>query len=153
MNSIIETGQVRRGFLGAAVADMTPEIKTEYDVKADKGAFVRSVLEGQPAAKAGLQPGDVVTSLDGRPCLGGTQLRNYVASRPPGTTVAMDVNRDGKLLQIRVKLDERTAESMSMFSPGSSVLGAELEPVTPETARQVRLPKPGKWTDRDECRR
>jgi serine protease Do len=136
LNSIIESGQVRRGFLGAAVADVTPEFKKEYDLKAEQGAFVRSVLEDQPADKAGLQPGDVVTSLDGRPCIGGTQLRNYVASRPPGTVVKMGVDRGGKPLQIQVNLQERTHEMMSMFSPGSNVLGAELEPVTSETARQ-----------------
>ena len=48
----------------------------------------------------------------------------------------MEVNRDGKQLKIEVTLDERTDESMSMFSPGSNLLGARLEPVTPETARQ-----------------
>ena len=136
LDSIIETGQVHRGFLGAAVVDVEPELVEKYDLKINKGAFIGSVLEDQPAAKAGLQPGDVVMKLDGRPCLGGTQLRNYVASRPPGTTVAMEVNREGQVLQIKVQLQERTDESMSMFNPGSNVLGAELQPVTPETAQQ-----------------
>jgi len=136
LESIIESGEVRRGFLGASVVDVTPEFVEEFDLKVSKGAFIRGVLEGQPADQAGLQPGDVVTKLDGRPCLGGTQLRNYVASRAPGTTVTMEVNRSGETVQIDVKLQERTDEAMSKFDPsGSNFFGAKLEPVTPETAR------------------
>ena len=136
LDSIIESGVVKRGFLGASVADVTPEFIEEFDLKANQGAFIQSILEDQPASKAGLQPGDVVTKLDGRPCMGGTQLRNYVASRAPGTTVTMDVNRSGQTLQVQVQLQERTDEAMSMFMPGSKVLGAELEPVTPATAQK-----------------
>ena len=136
LNSIIDTGEVHRGFLGAAVGEVNPTLVQEYDLKVSQGAFISSVLEDQPAAKAGLQPGDVIIKLDGRPCLSGTQVRNYVAGQSPGSTVAMEVNRDGKQLKIEVTLDERTDESMSMFSPGSNLLGARLEPVTPETARQ-----------------
>tara|TARA_R110002049_G_scaffold4601_4_gene31987 strand:- start:272018 stop:273520 length:1503 start_codon:yes stop_codon:yes gene_type:complete len=136
LQSIIESGQVRRGFLGAAVDDVDPALVEKYGLKVTRGAFIGSVLEDQPAAKAGLQPGDVVTKLDGRDCIGGQQLRNYVASRTPGSIVAMDVNRDGESLKIQVKLDERTDESMSMFNPSTNVLGAALEPVTPATAEK-----------------
>jgi membrane-associated protease RseP (regulator of RpoE activity) len=61
--------------------------------------LIRGVLDGQPAAIAGLQPGDVVTHIDGKPASSGTQLRNFVASVKPGTTVQMTVSRDGKKLE------------------------------------------------------
>ncbi len=134
--SIIESGEVRRGFLGASVVDVTPDAVRDYDLKVRTGALVGGVLENQPAAKAGLQPGDVVTKIDGRPCLGGTQLRNYVASQRPGTTIDMEVNRGGESMQVRVKLQERTDEAMAMFNAEGGLFGAELVPVTPETARQ-----------------
>ncbi len=95
-----------------------------------------TILDDQPADKAGLQPGDVVTKIDGRPCTGGTQLRNYVASRPPGTLVSMEVNRGGKVMQVKVNLQERTDAAMAMFDSGGGLFGAELVPVTPETAKQ-----------------
>jgi serine protease Do len=137
LESIIETGEVHRGFLGAQVVDVTPDEIEDFDLKVNSGALIRVVLENQPAAKAGLQPGDVVTKLDGRLCSGGTQLRNYVASRRPGTVVSMDVNRGGRNMKVRVNLRERTDEAMAMFDPkGGGLFGAELVPVTPETARK-----------------
>jgi serine protease Do len=137
LESIIETGEVRRGFLGAQVVDVTPDEVQDFDLKVGKGALIRVVLEDQPAAEAGLQPGDVVVSLDGRPCTGGTQLRNYVASRRPGTVISMAVNRAGRLLNVKVNLRERTDEAMAMFDGG--LFGAELVPVTEESARKYGI--------------
>ena len=137
LQSIIETGEVHRGFLGAQVVDVTPSGIQDYDLKVRSGALVGVVLEDQPAAKAGLQPGDVVTRIDGRPCTGGTQLRNYVASKRPGTVINMDVNRGGQQIQVKVNLQERTDEVMALFKSGAGgIFGAELVPVTPQTARQ-----------------
>jgi serine protease Do len=136
LRSIIETGEVHRGFLGAQVDDVKPAYVTDYDLKVRSGAFFVTILDDQPADKAGLQPGDVVTKIDGRPCTGGTQLRNYVASRPPGTLVSMEVNRGGKVMQVKVNLQERTDAAMAMFDSGGGLFGAELVPVTPETAKK-----------------
>ncbi|TWT82246.1 putative periplasmic serine endoprotease DegP-like precursor [Planctomycetes bacterium CA13] len=133
--SIIETGTVRRGFLGAQVVDVTPENVKKYDLSVQHGALIGAVLENQPAATSGLQPGDVVTMLDGKPIRSGTQLRNYIASRPPGSVVLMEVTRNGTQIQVSVNLEERTNAAMAMFGSGT-VLGAELTPVTPESARQ-----------------
>ncbi|TWT54160.1 putative periplasmic serine endoprotease DegP-like precursor [Rubripirellula amarantea] len=137
LDSIIETGEVKRGFLGASVVDVTPKAVSEYDLKVKRGGLIGGVLEGQPAALAGLQPGDVVVSTDGKPVIGGTQLRNYIASRRPGSTIKMDVNRNGVMSQVEVQLKERTDEAMAMFLPNRETsFGARLVPVTPETAAQ-----------------
>ena len=135
LKSIIETGEMQRGFLGASVVDVTPKAVSEYDLKVNRGGLIGGVLDGQPAATAGLQPGDVVVSMDGRPVIGGTQLRNYVANRPPGTTVKMEVNRGGKIRRIEVTLKERTDAAMAMFNPAMT-LGATMVPVTPKSARE-----------------
>lgn len=135
MNSIIENGEVRRGFLGAQVADVTPEVVEEFGLKVEDGALIRGVLEGQPAANAGLQPGDVIISTDGRPVTSSSRLVNYIASRPPGASVQMVVNRDGRVMNVTVDLQERTDQAMAMFGKGTA-LGAELEPVTPRTAER-----------------
>ena len=135
MTSIIENGEVRRGFLGAQVADVTPEIVEEFGLKVQDGALIRGVLEDQPAANAGLQPGDVIIQTDGRPVTTSSRLVNYIAGRPPGASVEMMVNRDGRMMNVTVNLQERTDQAMAMFGKGNA-LGAELEPVTPQSAER-----------------
>lgn len=137
LRSIIETGEVRRGFLGASVVDVTPKAVKDLDLKVSRGGLIGGVIEGQPADLAGLQPGDVVLRMDGKQVKGGTQLRNYVASRSPGAVVRMEVNRGGQSMAVQVKLEERTDEAMAMFNPSvGASFGATLVPVTPESARQ-----------------
>lgn len=145
VESIIESGSVRRGFLGAQVADINPEVKKELGLKVDVGALIRGVLDGQPAAIAGLQPGDVVTHIDGKPVSSGTQLRNFVASVKPGTTVQMTVSRDGKKLEVSVNLQERTDDALALFNGGkggNTEIGIQVEPLTEEMTRELNLPGP-----------
>ncbi|EMI44222.1 Do family serine endopeptidase [Rhodopirellula sp. SWK7] len=135
LTSIIENGEVRRGFLGAQVADVTPEVVEEFGLKVSRGALIRGVLEGQPAANAKLQPGDVILETDGRPVTTSSRLVNYIASRPPGESVQMKVNRNGQTMDVTVNLQERTDQAMAMFGAGTA-WGAELEPVTPRSAER-----------------
>lgn len=135
LDSIVETGEVRRGFLGAQVVDVTPATAEAYDLKVSQGALIGGVLEGNPAAKAGLQPGDVVTKIDGKPCRGGSQLVSTVAVRRPGTTVELEVNRFGEILNLTVNLQERTDAAMALFRSGE-IFGATVVPVTPQSAQK-----------------
>lgn len=136
LQSIIQNGEVRRGFLGAQVVDVSAKLTQRYDLRVRRGAFVATVLPEQSADRAGLKIGDVVTRIDGRLCTGGTQLRNYVANRPPGSTIRMEINRNGQTMQLRVRLTERTDEAMAQFRPDRNNFGSELVPVTPDTQRQ-----------------
>ena len=135
LESIIETGEVQRGFLGARVVDLTAQLREQFDIREKRGAFIEEVLAGKPAARAGLVPGDLVTAIEGRPCVGGTQLRTFVASRRPGQTFRITVVRGGKPFDATIRLDMRTDEAMSLFGTGE-VMGAKLVPVTPSTAKQ-----------------
>jgi serine protease Do len=141
LDSIIESGTVRRGFIGAQVADINPDVIKEFDLKTDSGALIRGVVEGQPAAIAGLQPGDVVTKIDGKKVTSGTQLRNWVASKAPGASIVLDVDRGGSAIELKVKLQERTDENLAKLSgeDGDVVMGAKLEPLTEETARDLGI--------------
>ncbi len=145
VESIIESGSVRRGFLGAQVGDINPEIKEEFGLNVDAGALIRGVLDGQPAAIAGLRPGDVVTHINGKPVASGTQLRNFVASVKPGTKVKMSVSREGKKLDVAVDLQERTDDALALFNGGkggNTEIGIELQPLTEEMKRELNLPGP-----------
>ncbi len=142
MESIIDSGSVRRGFLGAQVTEVNAEAIEQLDLKVKSGALIRGVIPGQPAAVSGLEPGDVVTKVDDKVITSSTQLVNYIASRTPGSSVMMSVNRGGESLQIKVDLQERTQQSMAMFdgsSPSSDtdVIGATLEPLTPQSAKKL----------------
>ncbi len=141
MDSIIENGAVRRGFVGAAVGDVNPQTVKEFDLKATSGALISSVVDGQPAAKAGLQPGDVVVKIDGKAVTSGAQMKNMVASKAPGSSVQMEVNRGGQTLNLTVKLEERTKDRLAALSgrgPGD-VMGASLQPLTEELANKLGI--------------
>ncbi len=137
LDSIIENGEVRRGFLGAQVADVTPEVVKEFGLKVDKGALIRGVLEDQPAANADLQPGDVILETDGRPVTTSSRLVNYIAGRSPGESVQIKINRHGEEMNVTVNLQLRTDKALAMFNMGmDSPWGAQLEPVTPDSAKE-----------------
>ncbi|TWU06476.1 Do family serine endopeptidase [Stieleria varia] len=135
LNSIIEFGVAKRGFLGAGLDEINERSIAKYGLKMKRGVVIENVLEDMPADKAGLREGDVVVSIDGRAMKSSSQMRNYVASRPPGATLVIDVSRAGQPLQVRVLLSERTEEVMAQFGSGE-VLGAELVPMTPTTAKK-----------------
>ncbi len=140
LDSIIETGSVRRGFIGAQVADVNPDVIKEFDLKIDSGALIRGVVAGQPAATAGLEPGDVVRSIDGKSVTSGTQLRNLIAAKPPGSSVTLSVNRGGKSMDLQVNLQERTEERLAKLSSGGDkdiVNGAKVTPLTEELAKDL----------------
>ena len=135
LKSIIQNGTVRRGFLGASLGPVNQKTIDGYDLKVSQGVLIETVLDGMPASVAGVQEGDVVTAIDGRPVKTSTQMRNYVASRPPGASMMIEINRQGTAKQVRVDLKERTDEVMAQFGSGE-VLGAKLVPVTPATAKE-----------------
>ena len=114
---------------------MTPEIVQEFGLRVNKGVLIRGVLESQPAANAKLQPGDVILETDGRPVTTSSRLVNYIASHSPGESIEMKINRNGKELNVTVNLQLRTDQAMAMFGKGTA-WGAELEPVTPQSAEQ-----------------
>ncbi|MEM0926368.1 MAG: Do family serine endopeptidase [Planctomycetota bacterium] len=142
LSSIIDSGIVRRGFLGARFVQLTDELIREYDLKTSRGLLIEAVLDGMPAKRAGILPGDVVTAVDGRPMNTSVQMRNYVASQPPGASMLMEINRDGTARKIRVDLEERTQETMAQFDAGE-VMGARLVPVTEATAQKYGYPNLG----------
>lgn len=133
--SIVESGSVRRGFLGAELGPVNEDTISELDLKVPRGVVIRSVLDNKPADRAGIRPGDVVTEVDGREVKRLDLLRNYIASRLPGSKVVMKIDRRGRSMQVTVNLQERTGDALAEFGTGSFG-GAELTPATPQTAKR-----------------
>ncbi|MBD8873383.1 DegQ family serine endoprotease [Rhodanobacter sp. DHB23] len=119
MQQLIAHGKVQRGTLGVQSQDITPRIAQLLGLTQDKGVVVTGVDAGSPAEQAGLQPGDVLTSLDGKPLRNVNDLRNAEGLLPVGSTVKLGMLRDGKARDVSAVLrPERLA----------SVDGARLDP-------------------------
>ncbi|MEI9892255.1 MAG: trypsin-like peptidase domain-containing protein [Caulobacteraceae bacterium] len=109
-HTLIDHGKVVRGYLGASVQGMTPEVAESMGLKTKKGALVASVTAGGPAAKAGLQTGDLVTRIDGREVESNADLTRQVGLASPGQEMRLTVLRDGRVQEITVKSGERPSE-------------------------------------------
>lgn len=105
VNQIIEKGFVAKGFLGVRVDNLTPTDRQRLGFEGD-GALISGVEDGTPAARAGLEAGDIVTHVDGRPVASRPQLQSVVSSIPPGETVMLDV--------VRYDADARSSQMLTL---------------------------------------
>ncbi|CAM3300130.1 PDZ domain-containing protein [Corallococcus sp. ZKHCc1 1396] len=105
-----ETGVVRRGWVGLAVQDLTPELARALRVEAAKGAVVAGVSAGGPGAKAGLREEDVITSVGERAVDSAGSLTRAVALLKPGSEVKVSLMRGGKAMEVPVKLGTRPTQ-------------------------------------------
>jgi serine protease Do len=114
VRQIIETGAVSRGFLGVQVRDPEPQILEAVGLDQDAGgALIADVTEDSPAAKAGLQAGDIVTELDNKAIGNSTELTRTVGAYEPGKKVRLKAYRDGEERRFTVQLDERPNQQMA----------------------------------------
>jgi Do/DeqQ family serine protease len=104
MQQLIAHGKVQRGTLGLQSQDITPRIARLLSLKQDTGVVVTGVNAGSPAEQAGLQPGDVLTAIDGKPLRDVNELRNTEGLLPVGSTVKLGVLHDGKAREVTAVL-------------------------------------------------
>ena len=107
---LIANGKVTRGYLGATIQNVTPEIAESMGLKGRKGALVAELAPGGPAEKAGVQSGDVVVELDGRAVASSIELTRMVAQSHTGDILHLSILRDGKARSIEVKSGTRPSE-------------------------------------------
>lgn len=104
MQQLIAHGKVQRGNLGLQTQDITPRIASLLGVKDSHGVVVTGVSDDSAAARAGLQPGDVLATLDGKPLRNSSDLHNREGLLPVGSTVTLGVLRDGKPREVTARL-------------------------------------------------
>jgi Do/DeqQ family serine protease len=139
MDQIVNYGQVQRGQLGIVIQDLTPALAKVLGLDVTEGAVVPQVIEGSPAEKAGIQAGDVIVAVDGRPVRGAADLRNQVGLERPGARVRLEVWRDGKQRTVDVTI--RGSKSVRLKGEAVSPHLAGAEFANPEVGTGKEAPK------------
>lgn len=146
---IRKSGRVRRGEIGVNAQTITPLIAEALGLAVDAGVILADVPPGTPAAAAGLQPGDVVLSLDGKPMENGRQFRINIYTRGAGEHVRLDVGRGARTIAVRVPVGERENSSERLEDligpqqaiPTLGIAAIDLSPVVLELLPPLRLEK------------
>ena len=145
-----------RGYLGVSLQSVDEDIASSLGLPKNRGEIVRVVQPGDPAAKAGIQQGDVIISVNGNEVNPDQTVSYLVANIPVGSRVPVEVIRNGKHLTIPVTITQRPTEdelakqlnqpgsggdqSTGPATQGSSTMGLSLQAVTPQIARALNLP-------------
>ena len=146
MQSLIKTGRVVRGFLGASTQDVSPPLGKIFRLPDVKGAIVTDVQAKGSAERAGLKRSDVVVRFDGQDVMDSGHLRNLVAQASIGSKHRLDLIRDEKLYQAELVIQEaprertKKTQAASTASTVHPLSGVVFDDVTPPLARQMDLP-------------
>ncbi len=143
---LISKGAVTRAWLGVYIQDLTPQLAAQFGVEPGSGVLVSDVIPGSPAEKAGIQRGDIITAVDGKPVRDTNELQLEIMYRRPGDQVTVELIRERKQLTVQVVLGVRpTEEELARMTPGEGTeqeeyFGMVLRELTPELARRYRVP-------------
>jgi serine protease Do len=145
MESLVKTGKVTRGYLGATIGPVTPELAQEFKAPDTSGALVQDVSPGGPAAKAGLKPGDIIRKFNGQTVGDSAELLAMVASTNPGTPVSLEVLRNGQPQTVTVTLEQRPNNLAYAGGPSRSpnegaLRGVAVQNLTAELRKQLGVP-------------
>jgi len=144
MDQILKNGKVTRAYLGIVPQDVTPSIAKAFGEKEAKGVVIGDVSPGSPAQEAGLQRGDILLAVNGKPITDSNQLRMGISMMPPGTEVKLQVLRNGNEREMAVKLAEMPTQQAKANNETGGLEGAlegvEVANLTPRTAQQLGLP-------------
>ncbi len=143
-----ESGTVRRGYLGVNISDIDHETAEAFGLDSPDGALITEVVEDGPSAKAGLRYGDVIVEVDGRKIADNRGLIDYISSQPPGQEVKVQVVRNGKQVEVDVKLGERPGTEGPAEEPegeeeegGIEWLGIRYQDLTPSNREIHGIPE------------
>jgi serine protease Do len=135
------TGHVSHGKLGVLVQDVTQGLSDSFGLPRPEGALVSSVEKDGPAARAGIEPGDVILKINGETIADWNQLPVAVATLAPGTSIELEVWRNHATRDISVKLgslsDQRTASNSGPSGEEGGKLGLAVRPLTPDEQQQA----------------
>ena len=126
MRQLIATGTVTHGSLGVQTQDLTDDIARALGTQAGQGAVVTRVQPDSPAAAAGLQAGDVIVRVDGRPVRGASDFHNAEGLAPVGSSLTLELLREGKTVNATAKLIAHQSASVVGSVVDARLTGADL---------------------------
>jgi len=142
MKSLMLNGKVIRGWFGASIQALTPELAKIFNLKNERGALVADVFEGSPAEKAGLKRGDVIIEFNSKEIDEPLYLRNIVANTLPKTEVTLKIIRKGKADMVKGTIEELPAETLKSSTAVDNYLkGIYVQNLTPELKKTFDIPK------------
>ena len=146
MGQLKADGRVQRGKLGVSIQSVTSDLAASLNLSSTSGALVNSVEQGGAASRAGLKQGDVITAVNGEKIPDGNALRNRIAGTKPGSTVDLEIVRNGKTEIVKATLGalepsrERASRGdQESEDPEFGPTGMTVEPLTPQVARELGL--------------
>jgi serine protease Do len=145
VEKLIQFGKVTHGYMGIGISDVTPENSKFFHMDSAVGALVSQVEPDSPGAKGGLKVGDVITQIDGKEVSDAGELQVVVGQQNPGTTIHLQVMRDGKGVVIPVTLEamgsrDKSGKETAEASQGKPRWGVGLSDITPEMRQQLQAP-------------
>jgi serine protease Do len=145
VEKLIQFGKVRHGYMGIGISDVTPDNSKFFHMDTAVGAVVTQVESDSPGAKAGLRVGDVITQIDGKEVSDAGELQVEVGQKNPGTTIHLQVMRDGKNVAVPVTLEamgtrDKSSQEIADAGKGKPRWGVGLSDMTPEMHEQLHAP-------------
>jgi len=155
MEDLIFDGKVSRGWLGVSIQELDQSTRDAFGLSAEtKGVLIGDVFKGQPADKAGIKRGDVITKVNDRSIETLNQLRNQVAAIHPGKTVPVEVLRNGKKHTMQVKVTARDEsgtqvsssdaiadQQQAQTSDAAQLIGVKVGAITNDLREQLNIAK------------
>ena len=126
MSQLVSFGKVRRGLLGIAMQDLTPDLAKAFSIEHTNGAVIVKIKEDSPADLAGLQPGDIITTINGEPMRNTADVHNRLGLLQVGQAFRIETIRDGAVITLETTLVERQRELVASESLHPRLSGANL---------------------------
>lgn len=141
MSQIKAGGKVSRGWLGVVIQEVSSDLAESFGLDRPRGALIAQVQPGGPAAKAGLQPADVILKFNGKPVENSGDLPRMVGTVKPGSTIPLEIWRKGKALTVSVVLTELPSEEQQAGKPGKAYSrgGLALSELTVEQRQELKI--------------
>ena len=139
--SLKDKGELSRSWIGVQVQNLTPELAKSYGLSSTSGALVADVVPGSPAAKAGMQAGDVLTRFDGKPVDSSSALPVLVSLTESGREVQVELWRGGRHETSKIRLEQRPSQNgpKAKSERASGGFGMALRGLTPEVRQELNL--------------
>ena len=141
-DQIVATGKVSRAKLGVSVQELDQSLADSFKLPQPEGALVASITPNSAAAKAGLQPGDVILSYNGQPIAASGDLPALVGMAKPGDRASLEVWRNGRKETLSATLagaSEKVAAASGQADASHGKLGVAVRPLSHEESREVHL--------------